>query len=238
MIARFLDEGDTFDFACQTTGDCCRHFAIYCTPYDVVRLRGATGLTTTEMLARGDYAVVEESFAAVFTDNAVGALLGLFGAQPKDMFPVARLAKREDARGPRCVYLQDAGLCGVYAHRPGVCRSYPLGRVRTPDGPRWFERDYGCPGKGMGTRTVAAWIAESGLRDYAAGNDHFAAFAERLRVAGVAYADLTADTQSALRTALYDFDRVRDVPLDEPAAALATIDTGARQWMAAVRATG
>lgn len=233
MIDRFLTEADTFAFACQQTGDCCRHYTIPCTPYDVVRLRASTGQTTTEMLAAGVYEIVDESFAAVFAGEAVAAVLAMFGVAPRDTFPIARLRKGADAGGPKCPFLTEEHLCGVYADRPGVCRSYPLGRVRTPDGPRWFERAYDCPGKGAGTQTVSGWIAESGLEAYGAANDRFAAFADALTAAGVSYADQPPSEREALRAILYDFDRVLDVAGCDAAEAVSRIDTAAQNWLAA-----
>jgi len=231
MIGRFLTEADVFHFGCQLTGDCCRYYTIYCTPYDIVRLRFARGRTTTEMLAAGEFEIVSESFGALFADEAVGAILGIFGMPPKDLFPIARLRKDRDDRGPRCGYLTEDHRCGVYDHRPGVCRSYPLGRVLTPDGPRWFERKYSCPGKGQGSNTVADWIAESGLAAYTDGNDRFAAFAQAFMQAGRTYDQLSPDHQQELRDILYDFDRALDVSGRDAPATVATIDAAASEWL-------
>lgn len=224
MIARFLAETDTFRFACQTTGDCCRTYTIYCTPYDIVRLRHATGLPTTQMLDTGLYEIIDESVGAVFGGDTISGVLALFGAPAPDVLPLARL------RRP-CPFLRDDNLCGVYEHRPGVCRSYPLGRVRTPDGPRWFEREYGCPGKDRGTQIVADWIVESGLDAYTAGNDRFAAFADAVRTAGIRFAALPPHDQAALRAALYDFDRTDALAGLDDGAVLEQIDAAARAWL-------
>ncbi len=237
MISRFLDEGDTFAFACQMTGDCCRHYTILCTPYDIVRLRRATGASTTAMIADGVYEVVEESFGAVFGGDTVNAVLGMFGVPIRDRFPVARLRTVRDGRGPKCTFLQPDGACGVYPDRPGVCRSYPLGRLRTPDGPRWFEREYGCPGKGQGTQELGPWIAQSGLAAYAAGNDRFADFVADVRAAGIDVATLPPPALEHLRTVLYDFDRILDVAPCDDAETLTRIDTAARAWLAGVSPT-
>lgn len=231
MIARFLDEADTFAFACRQTGDCCRQYTIVCTPYDLVRLRHATGQSTTAMLAAGVYDIVDESFDAVFGGESVGAVLSLFGVPTRDAFPVARLRKAVDACGPACPFLTGEGLCGVYEHRPGVCRSYPLGRVRTPDGPRWFEREYNCPGKGCGTQGVADWITASGLAVYADGNDRFADFVEDVRNAEVDFPGLPNNQQARLRTILYDFDHILNTGARDDGAVLAAIDEAAHAWL-------
>lgn len=236
MIARFLDDGDTFHFACQMTGDCCRAYTIVCTPYDVVRLRHATHLRTGAMLAAGLYEIVDEPLSAAFGGEAVAGILAMFGAPARDLFPVARLRRTHDAIGPKCPMLRADNLCGAYEHRPGVCRSYPLGRVRTPEGPRWFEREYWCPGKEQGTQTVADWVVQSGLAAYAAGNDRFAAFADTVRAAGVDFAALPAVQQDALRAILYDFDTALDVRGRSDYDTLTAIDAAAHAWLGAVTA--
>lgn len=236
MIGRFLTEADTFAFACRQTGDCCRQYTIFCTPYDLIRLRHATGMRTSDMLAAGTYDIVEESFGAAFNGEALGAVLSLFGVPSRDVFPIVRLRKSTDNRGARCTFLTDEGRCGVYSHRPGVCRSYPLGRIRTPDGPRWFEREYDCPGKGCGTQRVDEWIAESQLDAYADGNDRFAEFVKAVREAGVDYLALPETQRARLRTVLYDFDRLPDIQACTDAEVLSRIDAAARAWLGDVQA--
>ena len=82
------------------------------TPYDVLRLRKATGLTSRELLEH--YIITEQD--------------------PGEPFPRFYLTMVDDGRAS-CVFVSPEG-CTVYPHRPSACRAYPLGRaaVRTGNG--------------------------------------------------------------------------------------------------------
>lgn len=82
------------------------------TPYDVLRLRKATGLTSRQLL--DDYIIVEQD--------------------PGEPFPRFYLTMVDDGRAS-CVFVAEGG-CTVYEHRPAACRAYPLGRaaIRCEDG--------------------------------------------------------------------------------------------------------
>lgn len=75
------------------------------TPYDVMRLRMATGLTSQELL--DNYIIIEQD--------------------PGEPFPRFYLTMVDDGRAS-CVFVADQG-CTVYEHRPAACRAYPLGRA-------------------------------------------------------------------------------------------------------------
>ena len=75
------------------------------TPYDVLRLRRATGLSSGQLLK--EYILVEQD---------VG-----------EPFPRLYLTMVDDGRAS-CVFVAKEG-CTVYAHRPSACRAYPLGRA-------------------------------------------------------------------------------------------------------------
>lgn len=86
------------------------------TPYDVLRLRRATGLSSGQLLK--EYILVEQD---------VG-----------EPFPRLYLTMVDDGRAS-CVFVAKEG-CTVYAHRPSACRAYPLGRaVRRCDSGRLEE---------------------------------------------------------------------------------------------------
>jgi Fe-S-cluster containining protein len=111
-----LDGGQTFSFACHADvkcfTDCCRMLELALTPYDVLRLRKATGLSSTELL--DEYIIIEQD--------------------PGEPFPRLYLTMVDDGRAS-CVFITPHG-CSVYPHRPSACRAYPLGRaaVRTGNG--------------------------------------------------------------------------------------------------------
>ncbi len=111
-------DGDAFfSFDCHPQvkcfTECCRLLELALTPYDVLRLRKATGLSSEELLA--EYILIEQV--------------------PGEPFPRLYLTMVDDGRAS-CVFVGKNG-CSVYAHRPGACRVYPLGRAvtRTDTGP-------------------------------------------------------------------------------------------------------
>jgi uncharacterized protein len=106
-----IDADEVFNFACHPQvpcfTECCRLLELALTPYDVLRLRKATGLTSEELLAQ--YIITEQ--------------------EPGEAFPRLYLTMVDDGRAS-CVFVGKEG-CSVYAHRPGACRAYPLGRATT-----------------------------------------------------------------------------------------------------------
>lgn len=111
-----LDSRETFTFACHSGvpcfTDCCRMLELALTPYDVLRLRRATGLTSRDLLEH--YIISEQD--------------------PGEPFPRFYLTMVDDGRAS-CVFVSPDG-CTVYPHRPSACRAYPLGRaaVRATNG--------------------------------------------------------------------------------------------------------
>ena len=99
----------SFTFACHPGvpcfTDCCRMLELALTPYDVLRLRKATGLTSRELLE--NYIITEQD--------------------PGEPFPRFYLTMVDDGRAS-CVFVSPQG-CTVYPHRPSACRAYPLGRA-------------------------------------------------------------------------------------------------------------
>lgn len=75
------------------------------TPYDVLRLRRATGLTSGQLLE--SHIIMEQD--------------------PGEPFPRFYLTMVDDGRAS-CVFVTRQG-CSVYGHRPAACRAYPLGRA-------------------------------------------------------------------------------------------------------------
>lgn len=74
-------------------------------PYDVLRLRRATGLTSGQLLE--SHIIIEQD--------------------PGEPFPRFYLTMVDDGKAS-CVFVTDQG-CSVYEHRPAACRAYPLGRA-------------------------------------------------------------------------------------------------------------
>jgi len=153
-------ESGLFQFACHPKvpcfNECCRKLSLVLTPYHFLRLRQALGISSDEFLDR--YAVVEPG---------------------QNGWTQARL-KMNDNQEQTCPFLSDRG-CMVYAHRPGACRSYPLGRATrggTAGGPLeeafFLVKETHCQGFAQGpTWCPADWFKDQGLAPYLEFNDLF-----------------------------------------------------------------
>lgn len=82
------------------------------TPYDVLRLKKATGLSSDKFL--DTYIIIEQD--------------------PGEPFPRFYLTMVNDGRAS-CIFVKSEG-CSVYDNRPSACRAYPVGRaaMRTIEG--------------------------------------------------------------------------------------------------------
>jgi Fe-S-cluster containining protein len=111
-----------FKFACHKDLDCftecCRLLELTITPYDMLRLRRATGLNSTAFLHQ--YVITEES--------------------AEEFFPHLFLTMLDDGRAS-CPFVSAHG-CTVYPNRPGACRAYPLGRACRQIAPGRSEEDF------------------------------------------------------------------------------------------------
>jgi uncharacterized protein len=106
---RPIGRHEAFSFACHRKVDCftrcCHELELAVTPYDVLRIKQATGLSSAVVLAR--YVIIEQ--------------------EADDIFPRMYLTMVDDGAAS-CVFLGNNG-CSIYHHRPGACRMYPLGRA-------------------------------------------------------------------------------------------------------------
>ncbi len=141
---RALAADTPFAFECvqHCWGTCCRNVHVRLDPFDVADLARGLGIRTGEVLARH----------VTLTAGAGG-------------WPLAMLT--EAAGGP-CAFLQPDGRCGVYAHRPTVCRTAPVGRALERDGGvrRFFAKPHpSCAGcfAGAPEHPARSWEAGSGL---------------------------------------------------------------------------
>jgi len=143
---------DRLQFRCEPGldcfTDCCRDVAIVLTPYDIIRLKRALGIDSSEFLTRHT--------------------ISPFTREQK--FPMVIL-KMEPESG-RCPFVNEQG-CQVYAHRPWACRMYPLG-IAEPKNPTPTDRGFHflireelCHGHGRGDGcTVREWLAWQGIEEY------------------------------------------------------------------------
>jgi Fe-S-cluster containining protein len=192
-----LDPDDTFTFACHPGvscyNRCCGDVNIFLSPYDVLRLKHALGMTSTEFLDRHALLPVQ-----------------------KDMKTPVVVLRMTDDDAKSCPFVTEQG-CSVYADRPWPCRMYPLGLAAqkdTPDGWRgerfyFLMQESVCQGFGEATEwTVRQWLDDQAVNEY----DEW----------GEAYKELTlhrffedGGTLSPQKmhmffTACYDLDRFRE----------------------------
>lgn len=144
-----------FRFACNPEvpcfGSCCANVNIFLTPYDVLRMKNALGLSSSEFLEK--YTIP----------------LRLEGNQ----LPVVALKMREDER-KTCPFVSDTG-CTIYGDRPWSCRMYPLGlassKTEGDEGEEFafaVEADESfCQGLQQETEwTVEEWFGDQDVKTY------------------------------------------------------------------------
>lgn len=152
---------DGFTFACHPRvpcfNQCCRKLNLMLTPYDVLRLKQNLGVTASDFLDQ--YTEIENG---------------------QNGWPVPMLAMADNPE-QTCPFLTEKG-CGVYADRPGACRTYPLGRAakggKAASGPSeeayFLVREDHCRGFEQGTDwTPESWMKDQGLDAYNHMNDLF-----------------------------------------------------------------
>jgi len=147
-----LGPDDQFAFRCGKDLDCftccCQDVSIVLTPYDVLRMKRALGISSSEFLNK--YTI------SPFTKE--------------QEIPVVLL--KMDPESKRCLFVDEQG-CSIYTNRPWACRMYPLG-VADPRNPtekdhrfHFLMKEEICHGHG-GDRliTVREWIDSEGIEEY------------------------------------------------------------------------
>jgi Fe-S-cluster containining protein len=103
--ANRMEAEQHFNFSCgpgvPCFTQCCQDVAIVLTPYDVVRLKNALGISSEEFLDRYTIIIPKE----------------------KRLIPLVLLKMNEEDK--KCPFVTQAG-CSVYNERPWPCRMYPL----------------------------------------------------------------------------------------------------------------
>jgi len=144
-----LSLDDTLDFHCGGDVDCftrcCRDVSIVLTPYDVLRMKKALSLDSTEFLEKHT----------------------ILGCTKDQKLPVVLL--KMNAEDKSCPFVTHEG-CTIYAHRPWACRMYPLG-LAEPCSPHPAERGFYfviredlCHGHGKGRPcSIRQWIENQSI---------------------------------------------------------------------------
>jgi uncharacterized protein len=129
-----------FKFACHKEltcyNTCCRDINIFLTPYDVLRMRKWTGLSSGE-------------FLKVYTI----ALLGEEG------IPLVVLRMKED-ENKTCHFVAADG-CSIYRDRPWSCRMYPVFPVSSKEEEFLIEQKSKC----LGVREEKQWTTREWKED-------------------------------------------------------------------------
>ena len=143
---------DRFPFQCNPQlscfGHCCHDVSIVLTPYDVLRLKRARHMDSSEFLQQ-------------YT-------LRMQNAEQK--FPIVLLKMEDESK--KCQFLSERG-CDVYQNRPWACRMYPLGvaepKNTTPEAQRFYFliQETLCQGhQGGVSLSVREWIECQGIEEY------------------------------------------------------------------------
>ncbi|MDY6908805.1 MAG: YkgJ family cysteine cluster protein [Thermodesulfobacteriota bacterium] len=128
---------------------CCRDVNIYLTPYDVLRLRRATKLSSRAFLDR-----YTRHFLAKVTH-----------------IPVVQLAMNPDTL--YCPFVTEDG-CRVYEDRPWACRMFPLDLAGPPGRYRLIRGNDRCLGLlEKDAWTVGRWLESQGIGPYTRMEEEF-----------------------------------------------------------------
>lgn len=194
-----IERGESFFFLCHKNvrcfTDCCRELELALTPYDVLRMRRATGLTSAELHRR--YIIEEKS--------------------PDRCFPDFYLTMVDNGKAS-CVFVTPEG-CSIYQDRPGACRTYPLGRGVTRNGTTVSEqfillREPHCRGFGENTvQTVHSFMKSQDLEPYNRFNEMMTEITQHEKI--VPDMTLSDEQYRIYRLALFDPDSFRTQLLDK-----------------------
>lgn len=188
-----LGADDTFTFRCGKDLDCftkcCRDVSIVLTPYDVLRIKKALRLDSSEFLEK-------------YT---------LLTCTRKQKLPIVLL--KMDPENKKCSFLEQEG-CKIYSDRPWACRMYPLG-LAEPRQPNPTDHAFCfvvhedlCHGHGKGsTLTAAEWMTNQEVEPYEAMGESF----KRLMLSEFWQKDeaLPPEKVEMYIMACYDLDRFR-----------------------------
>jgi len=191
----------TFRFRCSPAVSCftrcCHDVRIDLRPYDLVRLKKALTVSSSDVLASHTYVTAGENPG----------------------FPAVRLAM-SPAEGKPCPFLRPEG-CRVYEDRPDACRTYPLERGVSVEPGRptsikeyyFLARQPICRGHDEDREwTVREWIRDQGVEEYNRMNNLWAELDLLFRAnPGVWGRDGWNGSSFRMAfMALYDVDRFRD----------------------------
>ncbi len=188
----FMTWDDDFCFDCKPEIDCfnscCRDVTIFLSPLDVLRLRSALGMSSTDFLENYTHRVVTRQ-----------------GGMP------AVILKMGNDEDKKCPFVNDNG-CSVYENRPYSCRLYPLDTEQGVEFSFIVGREV-CHGLAMSRKwTVETWRRDQGLTEY----DELDHNLKDVMAADLVWENKIVDPrmQDMILMALYDADRFREFIFD------------------------
>ena len=131
---------------CNGAASCCR-FAedtITLDPYDIYELSLATGLTFEQLYAK--------QWIALSPSNGL-------------LLPHLNFALNDGV----CPFLDRDGLCQIHAHRPGLCRLFPLARLFQDDTLYYIHQIHECPNTVAPKTKIKKWLGVTAPEAY----EHF-----------------------------------------------------------------
>ena len=168
---------------------CCQDVNIFLSPYDILRMKNALKISSTEFLAK-------------YTRTLIP------GGRGK--IPIINLTMREDNK--RCHFLTEKG-CSIYLNRPWACRMYPLDKSYETGKYEFIVDAEKCLGQKEDAEWVIKdWFADQGLPPYEEMDLRFRLITEysRLEEAGIDHPQV----QQMFRMACYDLDTFRRFVLE------------------------
>jgi len=178
---------DTLRFRCAPGvpcfNECCHDVTIFLGPFDVLRLRTASGLDATEFLAK----------------HAV-----LLGADAH-LLPLVNL--KIEGGDKACPFVTAEG-CSVYQYRPWACRMFPIDVTEDGKGFKIIIDDVKCQGlRESHKRPVRDYLDEQGTTKYQVMDDLLGELVNDERFKQL---DVENDqVKSMIFMALYDLDNFR-----------------------------
>lgn len=127
---------------CSGCSSCCRGMgqSIILDPYDIYQLQVATGQTFAQLMRDMIELHVEDGL----------------------ILPSVRMQDDTDA----CGFLNNDGRCNIHAHRPGLCRLFPLGRNYDDGGLRYFLLEDACRIQNRTKVKIKKWLGIDSLSKY------------------------------------------------------------------------
>lgn len=127
---------------CSGCSSCCREMgqSIILDPYDIFQLQIAAGQTFAQLMQDMIELHVEDGL----------------------ILPSVRMQDSTDA----CGFLNRDGRCSIHAHRPGLCRLFPLGRNYDDRGLRYFLLEDACRIQNRTKVKIKKWLGIDSLSKY------------------------------------------------------------------------